>query len=153
VKWASDQVEVHFTRHWSWSERGFRALKYCGSVLSPTVTDPAGNPLDSHFLGVFSLNLERNSSKSVSDGFCGSPQCLKGDSGTVNCLWRRYINIAIEIVDIVRRSVFYLKHDVSETGFCVRLQLVPTKPELIDGFSPCLWSWGGDISVSEKSSF
>jgi hypothetical protein len=30
--------------------------------------------------------------------------------------------IAITILDIIHRSVFYLKHNVSETGFCLRLQ-------------------------------
>jgi hypothetical protein len=31
-------------------------------------------------------------------------------------LWRWYINITITILDIIHRSAFYLKHDVSETG-------------------------------------
>jgi hypothetical protein len=33
----------------------------------------------------------------------------------------RYINITITILDIIHRDVFYLKHDVSETGLCLRL--------------------------------
>jgi hypothetical protein len=33
-------------------------------------------------------------------------------------LWRCYINIAITILDIIHRPVFYLNHDVSETAFC-----------------------------------
>jgi hypothetical protein len=38
-------------------------------------------------------------------------------------LWRRYINITITILDIIHRSIFYLKQNVSETGFCLRLQV------------------------------
>jgi hypothetical protein len=30
------------------------------------------------------------------------------------------------ILDIIRRPVFYLKHNVSETEFCLLLQVVPT---------------------------
>jgi hypothetical protein len=29
-------------------------------------------------------------------------------------------------MDIIYRPVIYLKHDVSETGFCLRLQVEPT---------------------------
>jgi hypothetical protein len=32
------------------------------------------------------------------------------------CLWRWYLNITITILDIIHRPVFYLKHDVLETG-------------------------------------
>jgi hypothetical protein len=40
------------------------------------------------------------------------------------------INAAITILDIIHRFIIYLKHNVSETGFCLRLeaertQLVP----------------------------
>jgi hypothetical protein len=35
-------------------------------------------------------------------------------------------NIAITIVDIIHRPVFYLKYNVSETGFCLRIQAEPT---------------------------
>jgi hypothetical protein len=35
-------------------------------------------------------------------------------------LWRWYINITITILDIIHRPVFYLKHDCSETGFCLK---------------------------------
>jgi hypothetical protein len=38
-------------------------------------------------------------------------------------LWRWYINITITILDIIHRPVFYLKHDVSETGFYLRLKV------------------------------
>jgi hypothetical protein len=43
------------------------------------------------------------------------------------CLCRWYINIAITILDIIHRPVFYLKDDVSETGFCLCLQLEPVQ--------------------------
>jgi hypothetical protein len=36
-------------------------------------------------------------------------------------------NTTLTILDIIRRPVFYLKHNVSETGFCLRLQMRPTK--------------------------
>jgi hypothetical protein len=42
-------------------------------------------------------------------------------------LWRWYINITITILGIIHRPVFYLKHDVSETGFCLRLQVEPSQ--------------------------
>jgi hypothetical protein len=41
-------------------------------------------------------------------------------------LWRRYINITITILDIIHRPVFYLKLDVPETEFCLRLEMEPT---------------------------
>jgi hypothetical protein len=47
-------------------------------------------------------------------------------------LWRRYINITITILDIIDRPAFYLKHNVSETGFCLRLQVKPTQLGPID---------------------
>jgi hypothetical protein len=40
-------------------------------------------------------------------------------------LRRWYINITIKILDIIRRSDFYLKHNGSETGFCLRLHVEP----------------------------
>jgi hypothetical protein len=42
-------------------------------------------------------------------------------------LWRWYINIAITILDIIHSPVFYLKHDVSEIGFRLRLQVETTQ--------------------------
>jgi hypothetical protein len=38
----------------------------------------------------------------------------------------------------MHRHVFYLKHDVSETWFCLRLQVVPTQLDAIDRASRCL---------------
>jgi hypothetical protein len=52
--------------------------------------------------------------------------------------WRWYINITITILDIMHRPVFYLKHDVSETGFCLRLQVEPTQLCAIAKASLCL---------------
>jgi hypothetical protein len=40
-------------------------------------------------------------------------------------LWRWYINTIVTIQDITHRPVSYLKHNVSETGFCLRLQIEP----------------------------
>jgi hypothetical protein len=37
------------------------------------------------------------------------------------------MNIIITILDIIHRPGFYLKHDVSEAGFCLRLQVEPTR--------------------------
>jgi hypothetical protein len=34
--------------------------------------------------------------------------------------------------DIFNLAVFYFKHDLSETGFCLRLQVEPTQEDLID---------------------
>jgi hypothetical protein len=48
-------------------------------------------------------------------------------------LWRWYINITITILDIVHRSVFYLKLKVSETGICLLLEMVLTDLFRIDG--------------------
>jgi hypothetical protein len=36
-------------------------------------------------------------------------------------------NITIIIQDIIHRPVFYLKNDVSDSGFCVRFQVKPTQ--------------------------
>jgi hypothetical protein len=59
-------------------------------------------------------------------------------------LWRWYINITITILDIIHRPVFYLKHGVSEAGFCLRLQLGLTQVGPIDIANPCLWPGGGE---------
>jgi hypothetical protein len=48
----------------------------------------------------------------------------------VNAIYRFvgwYINITFTILDIIHRPVFYLKHGVSETQFCPRLQMVLTE--------------------------
>jgi hypothetical protein len=41
------------------------------------------------------------------------------------------------IVGIYHLLVLYLKHDVSVTGFCLRLQVEPTQMGLIDRASQC----------------
>jgi hypothetical protein len=51
-------------------------------------------------------------------------------------------NITITVLDIIRRPVFYLKLNVSETGFCPRLQVEPTQLGAIDRASLSLW-WQG----------
>jgi hypothetical protein len=53
-------------------------------------------------------------------------------------LWRWYININIMFLDITHRPVFVLKHNVSETGFCLRLQVKPAQLGPIDRASPYL---------------
>jgi hypothetical protein len=54
-------------------------------------------------------------------------------------LWRWYINITITILNIIR-PVFYLKHDVSETRFFLRLQVETTHLGSVDRASLCLRS-------------
>jgi hypothetical protein len=44
------------------------------------------------------------------------------------------------MLDIIHRPVFYLEHNVSETGFCLRLQVEPTKLGPKDEASFCLRS-------------
>jgi hypothetical protein len=51
-----------------------------------------------------------------------------------------YINIAIAILEISHYSVFYLKHNISVTGFCLRIQVEPTQLDTVDRTSPCLWT-------------
>jgi hypothetical protein len=36
-------------------------------------------------------------------------------------------NVIITILDIIHRPAFYLKHDVSETEWCIRLQVKSTQ--------------------------
>jgi hypothetical protein len=45
-----------------------------------------------------------------------------------------YLKIRNTILHIIHRSAFYLEHDVSETGFCLRLQVEPTQ------FGPIDWA-------------
>jgi hypothetical protein len=47
-------------------------------------------------------------------------------------LWQWCINITIAVLDIIYRPVFYLKHGVSETVFCLRLQVEPSQLGTID---------------------
>jgi hypothetical protein len=57
-------------------------------------------------------------------------------------LWRRYINITITILDNIHRSLFYLKHTVSETGFRLRLQEEPNQMGPTERASLCLHAAG-----------
>jgi hypothetical protein len=41
----------------------------------------------------------------------------------VRSLGLSFFTVTITILDIIQLPVFYLKHDVSETGFCLRLQV------------------------------
>jgi hypothetical protein len=52
-------------------------------------------------------------------------------------LWRWFINITIIILDIIHRPVFYLKQNVSETGFCLLLQVEPNRVVPIEKDSLC----------------
>jgi hypothetical protein len=40
-----------------------------------------------------------------------------------------YNNITITMFDIIHHPVFYLKHDISETQFCLCPQVVPTQTQ------------------------
>jgi hypothetical protein len=57
----------------------------------------------------------------------------------VNTVYRFVtINVTTINLDTIHRPVFYLKHDISDTGFCLRLQVVPTQLGKIDRASPCI---------------
>jgi hypothetical protein len=67
-------------------------------------------------------------------------------------LRRCYINITITILDIIHRPVYYIKHDVSETGFYLPLQ-VWTMLSLIGGLCSCwlykpYWCCGSETETS-----
>jgi hypothetical protein len=47
------------------------------------------------------------------------------------------VRLNITILDIIRRHVFYLKHNVSETGFCLRQHVVRTQLGPIGSACPC----------------
>jgi hypothetical protein len=60
-------------------------------------------------------------------------------------LWETYLSTSIMFLDIihclvlsVNRPVYCSKHNVLETGFCLRLQVKPTQFGLIDRASPYL---------------
>jgi hypothetical protein len=58
--------------------------------------------------------------------------------------WRWYINIIITILDVIQGPFFYLRHNVSETEFFLRLQVQDTQLCPIDRASCC-------CSVTESS--
>jgi hypothetical protein len=70
----------------------------------------------------------------ISHMFCVSFHTCSLQSYYVG-LWRDYINVAITILDIIHRSIFYLKHGATETGSCLRLQVEPTQFGPIHGAS------------------
>jgi hypothetical protein len=41
-------------------------------------------------------------------------------------------NTSVIILDIIDHFVFYFKHDISVTGFCIRLDVEPTQLDPID---------------------
>jgi hypothetical protein len=48
------------------------------------------------------------------------------------------LNTIIVFLDIIYRPVFNLKHNLLETGLCLRLQVKPTQLGPIDIAGPCL---------------
>jgi hypothetical protein len=42
-------------------------------------------------------------------------------------LFNYFITTTLTVLDIIHHPVFYLKHDVSETGSCLHLQVEPTQ--------------------------
>jgi hypothetical protein len=50
-----------------------------------------------------------------------------------------YPIITITVLGIIHRPIFYLKHDISETEFCLCLQVEPTQLGPINRAS-CLWA-------------
>jgi hypothetical protein len=61
---------------------------------------------------------------------------FKAAAGPYCCI--SYINRSITILDIIHRPIFYLEQKVSETGFCLRLQVEPIQLGPIDRAGPCL---------------
>jgi hypothetical protein len=77
----------------------------------------------------------------------------------VNAFCRQEENSIPANLDIIYRLVFYLKYDISETGFCFRLQVEPTQLDPI-GRVNLYWTQLRDSiwrprqnTVSEKSCF
>jgi hypothetical protein len=64
-------------------------------------------------------------------------------------LWRWYVNITITILNIIHRPLFYLKHDISETGSHLRFRLERTHLWPIDRATIYLRT--GDRIQSPKS--
>jgi hypothetical protein len=44
-------------------------------------------------------------------------------NANANVTWQWYINVTTTILGIIFRPNFHLKHNVSETGFCLHLQV------------------------------
>jgi hypothetical protein len=56
----------------------------------------------------------------------------------------------IMFLDIIHRPVYITKHNVSETGFCLRLQIKLTQLGPINRASPHLWYWYRCSSLKVK---
>jgi hypothetical protein len=56
-------------------------------------------------------------------------------------LWWWYISTNIMFLDVIHSPVYISKHNISETGFCFRLQVKPTQLGPIDRTSTYLWRW------------
>jgi hypothetical protein len=48
-----------------------------------------------------------------------------------------HISLTVTILNIIHRPVFYLKHSVSDIGFCIRLQVDPNQLVPTDRSSLC----------------
>jgi hypothetical protein len=58
--------------------------------------------------------------------------------------FQRFCSLMIKVIlDRVHGHVFYIKHSVSETGFCLRLHVEPTHASPIEKASLCLWTGVG----------
>jgi hypothetical protein len=66
---------------------------------------------------------------------------------------RQVMGITITIPEILHRPVFYLKHDISKTGFCLRLQVERIQVGTKDRDSLCLRAFQRQNPVSETSCF
>jgi hypothetical protein len=84
---------------------------------------------------VFHLKTQLNSTLQSSPYLTGNTLRLRHEPNRLMlsiALWRRYINTTIPILDIIHRPVLYSKHDVSETEFCLRLQVESAQLSQID---------------------
>jgi hypothetical protein len=88
------------------------------------------------------LYLKLNSTLQVCPYLTGNTLRLRYDPNRLMLsigLWRWYITITITILDIIHNPVYYLKHKISETGFCLLLQMEPTHLVPVDRAGPrCL---------------
>jgi hypothetical protein len=53
-------------------------------------------------------------------------------------------SVTITVLDIIHRPVYYLKHSVSETGVCPRIQVEPTQLGPINRTNLLLFPEDGD---------
>jgi hypothetical protein len=89
------------------------------------------------------MNLSEAYSRSITGENYSEPTALLQDTQTVSCLIWGLHNCVYDstiiwavlkcsLRDGQDRPVFCLQHDVSETGFCFRLQVEPTQLSTID---------------------